>query len=95
MVDHTKLQNLCNKVGGRFKLTVLLQKRVKELVNGAPPLVETQSENYIEIAIMEVEQDKIDLQMLTEEEIKAAKEEAGAEETPAKNPLLGGFDKEK
>ena len=55
------LDELEERVGGRFSLTALLQKRVRELVAGAPRLVETKSDNPIDIAIEEVRAGKIEL----------------------------------
>lgn len=55
------IDELEQKVGGRFLLTALLQKRVRELVAGAPRLVEIRSENPIDIAIEEIRAGKIDL----------------------------------
>ncbi len=55
------IDELEQKVGGRFLLTSLLQKRIRELVAGAPRLVEIRSENPIDIAIEEVRAGKIDL----------------------------------
>ena len=49
------------KVGGRFKLTALLQKRIRELVAGAPKLVDIRSDNPIDIAIAEVRAGKVEL----------------------------------
>lgn len=49
------------KVGGIFKLTVLLQKRIRELVKGAQPLVKVDPKitNPIDIALQEVLADRI------------------------------------
>ncbi|MGE0191828.1 MAG: DNA-directed RNA polymerase subunit omega [Planctomycetota bacterium] len=55
------LDELEERVGGRFSLTALLQKRVRELVAGAPRLVESKSDNPIDIAIEEVRAGKIEL----------------------------------
>lgn len=55
------LDELEQKIGGRFKLTALLQKRIRELVAGAPRLLEIKSENPIDIAIAEIRADKIEL----------------------------------
>jgi DNA-directed RNA polymerase subunit omega len=55
------IDELEQKVGGRFLLTALLQKRVRELVAGAPRLVEIRSENPIDVAIEEIRAGKIDL----------------------------------
>jgi DNA-directed RNA polymerase subunit omega len=49
------------KVGGRFKLTALLQKRIRELVAGAPRLVDIRSDNPIDVAIAEVRAGKVEL----------------------------------
>src|SRR5689334_15596536 len=42
-------QELVSQVGGSFRLTALLQKRVRELVRGQRPLFETRERNYIRI----------------------------------------------
>ncbi len=55
------LDQLETSVGGRFKLTALLQKRIRELVAGAPRLVDIKSDNPIDIAIEEVRAGKIEL----------------------------------
>ena len=49
------------KVGGRFKLTALLQKRIRELVAGAPRLVDIRSDNPIDVAIAEIRAGKVEL----------------------------------
>jgi DNA-directed RNA polymerase subunit omega len=60
MIEALKSDEIVNKVGGRFKLTALLQKRVVELMDGARPLVErTDNMTDLETAIQEVLQDKI------------------------------------
>ena len=60
MIEELKSTNLINKVGGRFKLTALVQKRLKELVQGARPLIEdTEGKTMLEIVIQEILRDKI------------------------------------
>ena len=60
MIEALKSDEIVNKVGGRFKLTALLQKRVLELMDGARPLVErTDAMTDLEVAIQEILQDKI------------------------------------
>ncbi|MGN6627321.1 MAG: DNA-directed RNA polymerase subunit omega [Tepidisphaeraceae bacterium] len=60
MIEALKSDEIVNKVGGRFKLTALLQKRVLELMEGARPLVDKQDGmTDLEVAIQEVLQDKI------------------------------------
>ena len=43
-MDDTLPQQLVKTVGGSFKTTALLQKRVRELVRGQKPLFETREE---------------------------------------------------
>ena len=61
MIEPLKSDDIVNKVGGKFKLVALVQRRLKELVDGSRPLVETQGRNLVEIAIHEVMEDKIDI----------------------------------
>lgn len=88
-MDRNKLWELSNKVGGLFKLTVLLQKRIRELVNGAPKLVDTPSEDIVQIALMEVEQDKISLDYMSSEELEKQQAEDAGDVHPSQNPLTG------
>jgi DNA-directed RNA polymerase subunit omega len=60
MIEELKSTDIINKVGGRFKLTALIQKRLDELVQGARPLIEdTEGKTILEIVIQEILQDKI------------------------------------
>jgi len=68
-MNHTRVMQLSDKVGGLFRLAVLMQKRVNELVAGAPKLVQTKETNPINIALLEVEAGAIDLVDLSVEEI--------------------------
>ncbi|MEY4830083.1 MAG: polymerase Rpb6 [Planctomycetota bacterium] len=54
-------QELVKQVAGSFRLTTLLQKRVRELVRGQKPLFETRERNYIKIAHEEMKRGLIDL----------------------------------
>ena len=60
-MDVDRLEHLTQKVGGRFRLTALLQKRLAELVKGSPPLVDLPSNNFFEIALREIEEGRIEL----------------------------------
>lgn len=60
-MDRTLPQELVRQVGGSFKLTSLLQKRVRELVRGQKPLFETRERNYIKIAHEELKRGLIEL----------------------------------
>ena len=70
-MDRTKVMELAEKAGGLFRLAVLLQKRVQELVNGAPKLVKTAKDDPISIAMLEVEAGAIELVDLSETELAA------------------------
>jgi DNA-directed RNA polymerase subunit omega len=59
MIDALKSDEIVNKVGGRFKLTALIQKRMLELMDGARPLVERENMTDLEVVIQEILQDKI------------------------------------
>ena len=60
-MDKTLPQELVKQVGGSFRLTALLQKRVRELVRGQRPLFETRERNYIKIASEELQRGLIEL----------------------------------
>ena len=67
MIEALKEEAIVNKVGGRFKLSTLIQKRLVALNAGARPLVDASSdENKMEIIVQEILQDKIYLDMSNE-----------------------------
>ncbi|HZT80762.1 MAG TPA: DNA-directed RNA polymerase subunit omega [Gemmataceae bacterium] len=61
MLDELKEEAIVNKVGGRFKLSTLIQKRMLMLSKGARPLVEVRGDkaDRMSIVIQEILQDKI------------------------------------
>jgi DNA-directed RNA polymerase subunit omega len=59
MIPALKSDDIVAKVGGRFKLTALIQKRITELMGGARPLVERGDMTDLELVIEEILQDKI------------------------------------
>ena len=59
MIEVLKSDEIVRKVGGRFKLTALIQRRWQELIDGARPLVERQGRSDLELAIAEIMEDKI------------------------------------
>jgi DNA-directed RNA polymerase subunit omega len=63
MLDELKEEAIVNKVGGRFKLSTLIQKRMKALHNGARPLVKVRGDDRLSTVIQEILQDKIYLDM--------------------------------
>ncbi|HHW71175.1 MAG TPA: DNA-directed RNA polymerase subunit omega [Clostridiales bacterium] len=58
MID-PPLNEITKKVSNRYILVVEVAKRARQLVDGAPPLVEVDSTNPVTIAIHEVLHDKI------------------------------------
>ena len=59
MIDELREEAIVNKVGGRFKLSTLIQKRLVALNAGARPLISDKVANKMEIVIQEILQDKI------------------------------------
>ena len=59
MIDALKEEEIVNKVGGRFKLSTLIQKRLAASNSGARPLVDFRSDDKMEIVVQEILQDKI------------------------------------
>jgi DNA-directed RNA polymerase subunit omega len=59
MLHDLKSDELINRLGGRFKLTALIQKRWKELMLGARPMVEPGKLTPLEIAVREIMDGKI------------------------------------
>ena len=66
MIDELKEEGIVNKVGGRFKLSTLIQKRMVALNQGAKPLVDLRSTDKMTIVIQEILQDKIYLDIAGE-----------------------------
>jgi DNA-directed RNA polymerase subunit omega len=62
MIEALKGEDIINRAGGRFKLTALIQHRVRELMEGARPLVERKGRSDIELAIIEIAEGKITLE---------------------------------
>jgi DNA-directed RNA polymerase subunit omega len=59
MLEELKEEEIVNKVGGRFKLSTLIQKRLLQLQRGSRPLVETALKDNMKIVLQEILQDKI------------------------------------
>ncbi|MCC6425328.1 MAG: DNA-directed RNA polymerase subunit omega [Phycisphaerales bacterium] len=61
MIEALKSDHIVEKVGGRFKLCALVQRRLVQLMEGARPLVERNGRSDLEVAIEEILQEKITL----------------------------------
>ncbi|MBN1361331.1 MAG: DNA-directed RNA polymerase subunit omega [Sedimentisphaerales bacterium] len=78
MLEELRNAELVNKVGGRFKLASLIQKRMAELLQGSRPLIENAGTmTLMEIVLQEILQDKITIDG-----------RADGEPEPASKPLL-------
>ena len=60
MIEELKSMDVVNKVGGRFKLSALIQKRMLEIMEGSRPLIDdTEGMTTMEIVVQEIKEDKI------------------------------------
>ncbi len=61
---------------GRFQVSSILQKRVQEIVRGAPSLIETKLDSPIDVALEEILEGRITLELYDgSDELEAALEE--------------------
>ena len=74
MLDAFRDEDIVRKVGGRFKLSTLIQKRMVALNRGARPLVDLPTKNQMEIVVAEILHDKIYLD--TSGNVRAASDTA-------------------
>ena len=59
MIEALKSDEIVHKVGGRFKLTALIQKRMMEIMDGARPLVERKpGMTELELVVQEILEDR-------------------------------------
>lgn len=59
MIEALKDEKLIEKVGGRFKLSSLIQKRLVYLNKGARSFVDADKDDKLAIVIREIQEDKI------------------------------------
>lgn len=88
MLEELKSEELIKKVGGRFKLAALVQRRLVELLQGSRPLIEN-AENMtpMEIVLQEILQDKITIDTATYErkmEVIVERRDEDDDEAPAR-----------
>lgn len=78
MMEELREEGIVNKVGGRFKLSTLIQKRLVALNRGSRPLIEMDTEDRMKIVLQEIIQDKIYLDASNEVRITGdGEDEAG------------------
>lgn len=56
------IDEMAEKVGGRFKLASLIQKRLQEVIRTAPHMVHQSSESPIRMVLREIAEGKIELE---------------------------------
>ena len=70
MLEELKSEEIVAKVGGRFKLVALIQKRMQELLQGGRPLIDdTEGRTMLEIVAQEILQDKITIKGLAQNSV--------------------------
>ena len=70
MLDELKEESIVNKVGGRFKLSTLIQKRLVQLNQGSRALVDLNTSDRMKIVLQEIVQDKIYLDVSNEVRVR-------------------------
>ncbi|MEL0097679.1 MAG: DNA-directed RNA polymerase subunit omega [Planctomycetaceae bacterium] len=86
MLEELKEEEIINKVGGRFKLSTLIQKRIVQLKQGSRVLINTNgSEDQIRIVLQEILQDKIFLD--ENDEVQLSPDAEPVSDVPDINPL--------
>jgi len=95
MLDIDIEEALITKVGGKFKLTVLIQKRMVELNRGGRPMIKSDAKSLRRLVCEEILQDKVAL--APREEVGFTIEEEKARlsaSTPASTGGSGGEEPE-
>ena len=80
MIDELREEAIIKKVGGRFKLSTLIQKRMVQLNAGSRPLVDAKQDNKMQVVINEILQDKIFLDTELNVQVAAGTQPPGAME---------------
>lgn len=68
MIEALRHDELMDKVGGRFKLTALIQRRWLQLLQGARPMIDPKGLTEMEVVIKEILEGKIDFEIVPEAE---------------------------
>ncbi|MBC8873793.1 MAG: DNA-directed RNA polymerase subunit omega [Planctomycetes bacterium] len=80
MLEELKEEGIVRKVGGRFRLSTLIQKRLVQLNQGSRPLVDMSTGDKMRVVLQEILQDKIYLD--TSNEVKITGEMPESHEEP-------------
>ncbi len=68
MIEALKDDRVINELGGRFKFTALVQHRIRQLMEDARPLVDRNGRSNFEVAVQEIVEGKITLELPEESE---------------------------
>ena len=71
MIEALKDDKIIHDLGGRFKFTALIQHRIRELMEGARPLVERDGRTDFEVAVQEAVEGKINYELEQGKEVEA------------------------
>jgi DNA-directed RNA polymerase subunit omega len=63
MIEALRHDDIVDKIGGRFKLTALIQRRWLELLQGARPMVDPTGLTEMEVVIREILEGKIGMEI--------------------------------
>jgi len=63
-----RIDKLADKVGGRFKLTALIQRRLQEITRTAPHLLHQGGISPLRAVIKEIEDGKIELEPIDDDD---------------------------
>ncbi len=86
MLEELKEEEIINKVGGRFKLSTLIQKRIVQLKQGSRVLVDASgNEDQLRLVLQEILQDKIFLD--ENDEVQVSPDAEPVTDVPDINPL--------
>ncbi len=85
MLEELKNEAIVKKVGGRFRLSTLIQKRLVQLNAGSRALVDLDTGDKMAVVLREIAEDKIFLDLSKEVKITGETPEGGA------GPEFGAF----
>ena len=68
MIEAFRNDDIINKVGGRFKLCALIQRRWVQLLQGARPMVESQGLTDLEVVVKEIMEGKLEMELVPKDE---------------------------
>lgn len=68
MIEELRHDDLMKKVGGRFKLAALIQRRWLELLQGARPMVDPSGLTEMEVVIQEIVEGKVEMELPSDDQ---------------------------